>query len=387
MMYYILQKEVMQIMNLDKVVKNVWWVLTAFKTIDKLPDAVIFADLVGNIRKFNKKAQVMFELEETDDPAEFVNINDIIKEGSERINESLDLSRPILATATIHGKEFYVELNATHKGKGYCLSIRDLTKLTNEIFNDDKTLRFNGEKNAMLAKLEGDIKSPITSISGFSRGLLDGLGGELTEKQAKYVKIINNNAEELYHFMDKFLEFSKAESSIYDSNYQKFDIIEVFKSTMKDYEQILEEKKITFEFDYEDIEKRSVYTDLNAIKAAFRNIIDVAISMTESGVISLRVTHPNEETCTKYNLSITANKKAAYMHISIKDSGVGIPEEDMKYLCEPYAQLEKGKKNFLRALKLGSSSILIKRANGLFDITSELKFGTKYEIILPIEKE
>ena len=75
------------------------------------------------------------------------------------------------------------------------------------------------------------------------------------------------------------------------------------------------------------------------------------------------------------------------MQISIRDTGSGVAPEDMKYLCEPYAQLEKGKKNFLRALKLGSASILIKRANGLFDVNSELRSGTKYEIVLPIEKE
>lgn len=377
----------MQIMNLDKFVKNLWWTLTAFRTIDELPDSVIYVDLVGNIKKFNKKAQETFGLEESDDPTVIVNINDIIKDGSERINESLDLTRPILATATIPGREFYVELNASQKGKGYCLSIRDLTKLTTEIFNDDKTLRFNGEKNAMLAKLEGDIKSPITSISGFSRGLLDGLGGELTEKQAKYVKIINNNAEELYQFMDKFLEFSKAESSIYEPNYQNFDIIEMFKAVMKDYETVLTDRRISFDIDYESTEKRTVYTDLDAIKNAFKNIIEVAISMTESGIISIKLTHPNEETCVKYNLSITANKKTSYLQITIRDTGSGIPEEEMRYLCEPYAQLEKGKKNFLRALKLGSASILVKRANGLFDICSEVRTGTKYEIVLPIEKE
>ena len=377
----------MQIMNLDKFVKNLWWTLTAFRTIDELPDSVIYVDLVGNIKKFNKKAQETFGLEESDDPTVIVNINDIIKDGSERINESLDLTRPILATATIPGREFYVELNASQKGKGYCLSIRDLTKLTTVIFNDDKTLRFNGEKNAMLAKLEGDIKSPITSISGFSRGLLDGLGGELTEKQAKYVKIINNNAEELYQFMDKFLEFSKAESSIYEPNYQNFDIIEMFKAVMKDYETVLADRRISFDIDYESSEKRTVYTDLDAIKNAFKNIIEVAISMTESGIISIKLTHPNEETCVKYNLSITANKKTSYLQITIRDTGSGIPEEEMRYLCEPYAQLEKGKKNFLRALKLGSASILVKRANGLFDICSEVRTGTKYEIVLPIEKE
>ena len=76
----------MQIMNLDKFFKNVWWTLTAFRTIDELPDAVIYVDLVGNIKKYNKKAQETFGLEESDDPTVIVNINDIIKDGSEHIN-------------------------------------------------------------------------------------------------------------------------------------------------------------------------------------------------------------------------------------------------------------------------------------------------------------
>ena len=63
-----------------------------------------------------------------------------------------------------------------------------------------------------------------------------------------------------------------------------------------------------------------------------------------------------------------------------------IAEDEMKYLCEPYAQLEKGKKNFLRSLELGTATIMIKRADGIIDIYSEVMKGTEYSIILPIEK-
>lgn len=374
----------MQIMNLDKIVNNIWWALTAFKTIDQLPDSVIFVDEKGFIKKFNTKACEVFGL--SDESEEPINIDQIIRDAHEHIATSLKLTKPVLATATIPGRDFYVELNVTKRGTGYCISVRDLTKLTHEIFNDDKTTRLNGEKNAMLAKLEGDFKSPITSILGFSRGLLDGLGGDLSEKQAKYVKIINNNANELYNFMDKFLEFSKAESSLYESDYQNFDIIELFKAIIKDYEPVLNDKKLAFDINYEKAEKRIVYTDIHAIKNVFKNIIDVAISMTEKGFIYVQISHPNDETCIKYNLGITANKQTSYLLITIKDTSSGIPEEDMRYLCEPYAQLENGKKNFMRALKLGSSSILINRANGLLAVKSD-KNGTKYEIVLPIEKE
>lgn len=372
-------------MNVTKLIKDIWWNLTAYKTIDCLPDSLIFVNSEGLITKFNEKASEIFGLK--NDEIVLTRFNDIIKNGMQSIKESLDFSKPVLATATVSNKEFFVELNAMKKGHGFCVSVRDMTKLTTELINEEKTLRFNNEKNAMLSKLEGDIKSPITSISGFSRGLLDGLGGELSEKQHKYVKIINTNADELYHFMDKLLEFSKAESSIYEADYHVFDIVELYKAISKDFETIFREKQITFDLDYFSLEKRNVFTDLNAMKIIYKNILEVASAMTETGFISVKLSHPDEMTCIKYKLNITAEKQKSYLQITISDSGSGIAEDDMKYICEPYAQLEKGKKNFLRALKLGTASILTKRANGLISIKSEIMKGTKYCIVLPIEKE
>lgn len=372
----------MQIMNLGKLVKDFWWVITSFRTIDELPDAIIYVNYKGDIRNYNRKAKDIFSLNSDDNIT--TNLDDIIKNGNSLLNLSLKNRKPVLGTANVIGREFFVELNASNKLGGYCLSIRNLTKLTNELVNEDKIARFNNEKNAMLTKLEGDIKSPITSISGFSRGLLDGLGGQLTEKQAKYVKIINSNAEDLYHFMDKFLEFSKAESSLYETNYHNFDIIDTLKNVAKDFDGIISEKKLSFDINYENLEKRTIFSDSNSIKSAFRNLLEVSLGMTETGFIKVKLQEPDEETCKYYKLD--PQKRSSYLHIKIKDTGAGIAEEDMKYLCEPYAQLEKGKKNFLKAIELGSASILIKRIEGIIDIHSELMKGTRYDIILPIEK-
>lgn len=373
----------MQIMKLGKLFKNILWVFSAYNTINTLPDAVIYLNNKGIIKNYNKKANELFEFDKNPDIS---NINDIIINGFTQIKTSLANAKPVLATADFAGRQFYVELNTSKKMYGYCVTVRDLTKLTSEIINDEKTQLFNNEKNAMLVKLESDIKSPITSISGFSKGLLDGLGGELSEKQAKYVKIIQNNADELYHFMDKLLEFSKVESSIYEPDYRNFDIVEALKSVAKEFANEFEAKKLGFDIDYDNLEKRNVYSDANVVKNAFRNILKTSISMTETGFVLIKLAHPDPQTCAKYNLDISKNE-TSYLQILIKDTGIGVPEDEMKYLCEPYAQLEKGKKNFLRALKLGTASILIKRANGLINIQSEVKAGTKFEIILPIEKE
>ena len=55
--------------------------------------------------------------------------------------------------------------------------------------------------------------------------------------------------------MDKFLEFTYAESSLYEPDYQKFDVVEALKAVIKDFEPAIDEKKLNFNFEYSGLEK------------------------------------------------------------------------------------------------------------------------------------
>ena len=371
----------MQIMKLSRLVKKVWWFLSASETIKNLPDSIIYADSSGYIIKANKSAIKCFGLENYSKIP--VRIKDIISEGMNAVNESLRKKQPVSAIGKTKGNDFYIELNAVRKWNGYYIVIRDVSKLTNELMTERKIERFNGEKNAMLSMIQEDIKSPINSISGFSKGLLDGIGGELTEKQQKYIKIINSNATDLYTYLDKFIEFSCVESSLYAAEYLNFDIISFTKDILKDYTNSFEEKKLLFNFDYTSIQNRTVYADKRAYEGILRNILETSYYMTEEGYITLSLKYPNEEDYINFGLSETKQ----YIQINIKDTSPGIDKKEMKYLCDPYSQIGKGKINFVRSLRLGTSSILTKRCGGFIDINSEILQGVMYNIILPITKD
>ena len=369
----------MQIMNLVNLFKNFIW---SFSSVNSLPDACIFVDKTGLIRYSNRRAKDLLGFDAGD---EFKKVDDVIVNAMSAIDRSAQFLIPVLVSTLPEQNGLYVELNAVKNFGGYTVTIRDLTNLTNTKAEAENILRFNGEKNAMIAMLENDIKSPITSISGFSQGLLDGLGGVLTEKQAKYVKIINNNSEDLFRFMDKFISFSKVESLMYESEYKVFDITELIKNVSKDFQQSLFDRKLYFDLDYSTLSKYNVYSDIKAIKEAYRNILEISSESVENGGIRVLLSHPSEHVCSRY--FIDPQKSHSYVQLLIKDTGSGFAKEDLKYLCDPYAQLEKGKKNILRALILGTASILIKRANGFIDINTEVLEGTEYLIIFPIEKE
>ncbi len=368
------------IMNLVRLFKNLGWFFSSYYILDNLPDAVLIVDKTGLLVSYNKRAKEIFGFVEGGFGQ--YHLQDIIKDSKNVISTSLRQLKPVLATAIMPDREFYIELNAVSRFNGYHIVIRDLTTLTNELKNEDKIVRFNSEKNAMLAKIEDDITAPISSISGFSQGLLDGLGGDLSEKQEKYVKIIHNNSMELSEFLGKLLLFSKVESSVYEANYKTFDVIELVKNLSKDFQQHLEARGVALVVDGETLSNRNVYTDICALHEALKNILEASSKMTEKGYISVKLSNPDEDLCAMFKI----HDPKHYLHIEIRDTGVGIAEDEMKYLCEPYAQLEKGKKNLLRAFRLGIASILTKRANGYITIKSEVMKGTRYEIILPIEK-
>lgn len=363
---------------------NMWQlkkILWSLFTVNNLPDAVLEVDNSGEIKCYNKKAAQLLGLDENENS---INFSSVFENGMEYIIKSDKYQKPVAVNTSDKNVKFYYELNAAKNLSGYTVTLRDLTALTSEIHNDEKIKRFNGEKNAMLALIENDIKSPITSISGFSKGLLDGLGGKLTEKQEKYIKIINGNIDELYGFLDKFIEFSKAESSICQQDFKIADITEIIKNISKDFYPVTEAKNLYFDIDYDSVQKFNIYTDINAIKTAYRNILQISTDATESGGITVSIFHPDENMRNHYN--IEAQKESSYIAIVIKDSSNGVGADELKHMCDPYFNLNNDKKDLLRAFELGTASILINRTGGFIDIITETGYGMKYTIVIPTEK-
>ncbi len=367
-------------MKLKKIFKNIWWFLGASNTINNFPDAIIYVNTEGYIVKINKKAKEIFILNDGISP---VRLNDIIPEGMIAVKNSAKLKKSVLTQADIEGHKFYIELMASKKGHYYLVSVRNKTQLTNDKDTELQIEKFNNEKNAMLIKLKSELKSPLESITGFSKGMLEGLGGELTDKQVKYVKIINNNANDLNEFLDKLLEFTYSESLLYTPEYKKFDVVAITKEVLKNFESKFEDKKLDFNFDYGMLENRSICNDLEAYKKIIENILTVSINTTDNGGISLTLKPVDAESSISFGLI----EGKSYLQISIMDTGVGIEPEEMHELCDPYFHADKGRKNLLRALRLGSASILVKRSDGFIDISSELMRGTIYNIVIPTEKE
>lgn len=363
-------------MNFNQLKKNINSLFASSKIFENFPDMIIYIGSDGVVKEANKAAVNFFG------PLENITINEFLTDGMKSIKDSIKHKKSVLVHSKSKDND-YLELSASKIGDDCCISLRDNTLQINENKKKDGIEKFNNDKNAMLVHLENDIKSPLNSIIGFSQGLVDGIGGEITQKQDKYLKIILNNANDMRDFTDKFLDFTYAESLLYEPEIKKFDVISAVKDVLKDHEALMFQKNIEPEFDYSTIDVRYITADYKAFKKAFENILEVSISLTQNGKIFLRLSYPDEESGITYGLE----EDKRYIQLSIKDTGLNLTPEEMEYICNPYAKTDKGRKVFVRSLRLGIASILIKRSEGFFAINSESGQGNFYNLIIPEIRE
>ncbi len=358
------------------------------EVVRNLPDAVFVVDLDGRIAWANDKAAIIFESKTRD--LKGLNFDEIVANGLFLADKSHSKRNSVVTGAfTVEGKEFFIEMNAKKYIEQYFITIRDVTAMTNVLTIAERTGRLNKEKNVMFVKLSNEIKSPIQSIIGFSQALLDGMGGEINEKQNKYVKIINKNSTELLHFMEKFIEFAQAESSLFNCEIQPFDLTNAIQYVVKNNENALSSKNLTVNYDFEEFNKKVVYSDENSVKIILQNILETSIKLTDVGSITIKVDHPEMDVVERAGAKILKDANSfSYVRIAISDTGIGLAESELEGIFEPYTQLDKAhKKTILRSITLGTAYTMLKRMGGAVWVNSEVMKGSTFYIILPVGRE
>jgi len=359
--------------------------------LSSLPDGIILVDSDGKIEWINDEVTAMFSIPKNE--LFKFSLNQLIESGLDLARQAAESGKSVVGRAKNHGvRDSYLEITAKNVDDYYVVSLRDVTQsyktVSNIIVEHESSKKINKDKNAFLVKLSNEIKSPIHSIMGFSQAMVDGLGGEMSDKQEKYIKIINKNSNEMLYLMDKILELSKTESNLFDFDFQVFDVINTIQNILKNNEQPIKTKNLNFTFDSDEAVKKAIFSDEGAVKVILQNFLETSINSTDIGSINFKVTHPELEYVAQQGIDIPENfGDKSYLMLTISDTGAGIGEGDLGVIFEPYAQLDRpNKKNIVRSIALASTKNLVKHLKGAIWIESEPMQGSKYNVILPIEK-
>lgn len=221
--------------------------------------------------------------------------------------------------------------------------------------------RMKNSEKELLACISHDLKTPISSISGYCEGILDGVVKSEGDIK-RYCGIILKKAKVLTKLIDDILEYSKAEINKMSINKEEVYSREFLLEILEDLSIDVESKKRNFVLEG-NIPNVLLKVDKKRIEEVFYNIVGNSIKYTnEDGVIRIKVT-----------------KEDTYLYVSIKDNGIGIGDSDIPLVFNKFYRGEKHRNMNIpgSGLGLSISKYIIEQHDGNIQINSNQGLGTE----------
>ena len=231
-------------------------------------------------------------------------------------------------------------------------------------------VKLDNMRKEFVADVSHELKTPITSIKGYSETLLDGDCDKETEKH--FLHVIDDNADRMEKLVQDLLTLSKYDSNRVTSKPTEFDLGELAKLCKEKFE--IEIKKKNQEVNcFVTADVPSVYADRDGIERVILNILSNSIKYTpDGGKIDIYVGYVHNDA-----------------YVKIKDTGIGIPKNDLERIYERFYRVDKARSRQLGGTGLGLSIAkeIIEKNNGSINIKSKVDEGTEVVIQIPVKKK
>ena len=226
-------------------------------------------------------------------------------------------------------------------------------------------------KDEFLSNTSHELRTPLNGIAGLADALLSGADGSLNEQASKHIHMILQSSKRLTNLVTALLDFSKARSKTLRLHRRTFPIEEVVNVVCDFLRPQFEKKGLELQIDIPE-ELPEVYADIDKVEQILTNFIGNAIKFTHEGVIG-----------------VSARQDGAFLSISVRDSGIGIPQEARERIFRPFEQADGSSTREFGGTGLGLSisKELVELHGGRTWVESEPDQGSDFFFTLPCQPE
>jgi signal transduction histidine kinase len=224
-------------------------------------------------------------------------------------------------------------------------------------------------KSRFLSHMSHEFRTPLSSIMGLSKLLLNRVDGELTSEQEKQVKFILTASQGLLELVNDLLDLAKIEAGKTEVKPTKFNVADLIGALRGMFRPIQSNPRVTLILD--EINGCPVlFTDEAKLSQILRNFISNALKFTEAGEIRVSVDFNAEE-----------------ITFAVSDTGIGIAVENQNFLFQEFSQLDSPlhKKSKGSGLGLALCRKLAELLGGSVHFISEIGKGSTFAVKIPIQ--
>ena len=235
-----------------------------------------------------------------------------------------------------------------------------------ELFRDiSDAKRLERERQNILSMFAHDMKNPIATSGGFLSRLLAGKAGELTEKQQNYLGTIREELFKVSDLLADFLEFSRIEAKAYIPVPRPFNMEKYLRRNIEAAKIEADKKGIAVFFEVKGDVPSSILADPGMMDRVIANLLDNAIAYTDKGG----------------TIRVALFESDSALHVSIADTGRGIPEDKLPYIFDAFFRISRDTKG--SGLGLFIVKTIIEAHSGRIGVVSSPAKGSTFSFTLP----
>lgn len=335
--------------------------------MENLSDAVIGIDKEGKVIILNKVAEQLFDEKTLGKKIwDIMEINDFTRSFVSLVKDSeaapLEQVIPFSGNRIFLAKMFPV-YNSDDRVIGAVAILEDLTAM----HKMEKTI------NDFVAMVSHELKTPLTSIKGFVETLLEG-GLSNPQVTRRFLQVINEETNRMARLVIGLLDLTHAMREDVDiQELSPVNTTKLIREAIHLFEHIAKEKEIRL--------LQSIPDDLPSIRANEDKMRQVLINLLDNAIKFTSIKQPG-----KGEVEVMAYTGTGSVHIVVRDTGIGIPKEEIPKVFKKFYRVTSGAAAELGGTGLGLSITreIISNHGGKIEIESIPDQGTTFTVVLPI---
>ncbi|MCX7713367.1 MAG: ATP-binding protein, partial [Chthoniobacterales bacterium] len=261
------------------------------------------------------------------------------------------------------------------------ITIRDVTPMTiadnrlkqlqRELDNALDQARWeNRAKEEFLNMVSHDLRTPMNAVIGFATLLSE---SNLSNEQREFVNAITSSSKMLLTLLNDILDFSKMEAGKLELNPHPFNLPICVQRSLRLNSSLAEEKKLQLDCSFQQNLPQTIIADESRFQQILVNLINNAIKFTDHGYVHVRVGGE----------PLPQNKWL--LEVSVEDSGIGIPQDQLPYIFQPFRQGPDSEKRGGSGLGLTITKKLCEILDGNIEVSSSEGKGSCFTFRIPVQ--